>query len=69
MIQNHKILLYLIDLIQSMDSLIGIKNSCHASPACETPFEFSESAYDQMAGQLNILIPHIDRHFGFASER
>ena len=50
-----------LELIQQMNSLIGIKNSCE-------PFEFPESVYEQIAPQLNYLIPHIDRYFGFTSD-
>lgn len=49
------------ELIQTMNSIIGIKNSCE-------PFEFPEAAYDQIADQLNHIIPHIDRYFGFTSD-
>ncbi len=44
-----------------MNFIIGIKNSCE-------PFEFPETAYDQISDQLNHIIPHIDRYFGFTSD-
>ena len=50
-----------LELIQAMNFIIGIKNSCE-------PFEFPETVYDQSATRLNQLIPHIDRYFEFTSD-